>query len=210
MADPWLSGSLGFALSAVATGSLLLLARPLATGLARRMPRGLALALAVPLAAQLACGPLLIIITPTVPVYGVVANLLAAPAAPVATVVGLAACLAAPLPWVQAGLTAIAWLPAAWIAGYRAHPQLPSGQPAAVAAGWVGAGALAVVSLAIGAVVAGRGSPCRRVASARPQPRRARAVRTRTPRVPLAPSQRVRLPSCCWRSSPAWSAVAGR
>ena len=32
VADPWLAGSLGFALSAVATGSLLLWARPLAPG----------------------------------------------------------------------------------------------------------------------------------------------------------------------------------
>ena len=114
--DPWLSTSLGFALSAAATASLLLFARPLATGLGRWMPRALALAVAVPLAAQLACGPLLALIAPYVPLYGVVANLLAAPAAPVATIVGLAACLAAPLPWLQSGLAAIAWVPSAWIA----------------------------------------------------------------------------------------------
>ena len=117
VADPWLATSLGFALSAVATASLLLFTRPLADGLSRRLPRALALALSVPLAAQLACGPLLVLITPNVPVYGVVANLLAAPAAPVATIVGLAACLAAPLPLLQSGLAALAWLPAAWIAG---------------------------------------------------------------------------------------------
>ena len=117
VADPWLATSLGFALSASATASLLLFARPLADGLARWLPRALALALAVPLAAQLACGPLLVLITPTVPVYGVLANLLAAPAAPVATLVGLAACLAAPLPVLQDGLAALAWLPASWIAG---------------------------------------------------------------------------------------------
>ncbi|RKT36873.1 competence protein ComEC [Microbacterium sp. AG1240] len=114
--DPWLAVSLGFALSTVATASLLVLARPLAAGLCRWMPRPLALALSIPLAAQLACGPLLVLVDPRVPVLGVAANLLAAPAAPVATLAGLAACLAAPFPWVQDGLTAIAWLPASWIA----------------------------------------------------------------------------------------------
>ena len=151
--DPWLSGSLGFALSAVATGSLLLWARPLATGLAQRMPRAMALALSVPLAAQLACGPLLVIITPTVPLYGVIANLLAAPAAPIATIVGLAACLSAPLPWVQSGLTAIAWLPAAWIAGTAHTVSSLPGDQVPWLEGWTGVAALAAVSLAIGAVI---------------------------------------------------------
>ena len=153
VADPWLSGSLGFALSAVATSSLLLWARPLATGLARRMPRAMALALSVPLAAQLACGPLLVIITPTVPLYGVIANLLAAPAAPIATIVGLAACLTAPLPWVQSGLTAIAWLPAAWIAGTAQTISSLPGDQVPWLEGWTGVAALAAVSMAIGAVI---------------------------------------------------------
>ncbi|HEX5728158.1 ComEC/Rec2 family competence protein [Microbacterium sp.] len=152
--DPWLAGSLGFALSAVATSSLLLFARPLASGLERWMPRALALALSVPLAAQLACGPLLIVITPSVPVYGVAANLLAAPAAPLATVIGLAACVTAPLPWIQAGLTAIAWLPAAWIAGTaQTFSALPGGQ-VSWWEGWPGVVALTVVSIAIGILVA--------------------------------------------------------
>lgn len=200
VADPWLAGSLGFALSAVATGSLLLFARPLATGLARRMPRALALALSVPLAAQLACGPLLVIITPAVPLYGVAANLLAAPAAPVATIVGLAACLAAPLPWVQSGLTAIAWLPAAWIAGTAQTFSALPGDQVPWLDGWLGVAALAVVGLAIGVVIVVPKISVPKIASSQtarnaPQPRPARAVRTRTPRVPLAPSQRVRLAS---------------
>ena len=156
--DPWLATSLGFALSTAATGALLLLARPLAAGLERWMPRPLALALSVPLAAQLACGPLLVLITPTVPLYGVVANLLAAPAAPVATVVGLAACLALPIPVVQSGLTAIAWVPAAWIAATaRIFTDLPGGQLAWLE-GWWGAAALALLGAAI-AVLALRRVP---------------------------------------------------
>ncbi|WDG19439.1 ComEC/Rec2 family competence protein [Microbacterium sp. Clip185] len=116
-ADPWLALSLGFALSVAATAALLVLAPPLARGLGRFLPASLALALAVPLSAQLVCGPLIVLVSPGVAVYGVPANLLAAPAAPVATVLGLAACLAGPVPVLQAGLTALTWLPAAWIAG---------------------------------------------------------------------------------------------
>lgn len=142
--DPWLAASLGFALSVAATGALLVLTRPLAAGLSRWMPRGVALALAVPLAAQLACGPLLIVVNPTVPLYGVLANLLAAPAAPVATVVGLAACLAVAAPVLQSGLAALAWLPAAWIA---ATAQAAVALPAS-ALPWLG-GVPGVVSLAL-------------------------------------------------------------
>ena len=173
VADPWLSGSLGFALSAVATGSLLLWSRPLATGLARRMPRATALALSVPLAAQLACGPLLVIITPTVPLYGVIANLLAAPAAPIATIVGLAACLTAPIPWVQSGLTAIAWLPAAWIAGTAQTMSSLPGDQVPWLEGWAGVAALAAVSLAIGAVIV---VPRLRGAGPIPKPQKVRAA----------------------------------
>ncbi|MEU1970498.1 ComEC/Rec2 family competence protein [Microbacterium sp. NPDC019599] len=162
--DPWLSTSLGFALSAVATASLLLLARPLAAGLARWMPRALALALSVPLAAQLACGPLLVLIAPTVPLYGVAANLLAAPAAPIATVVGLAACLALPFPLLQSGLAAIAWLPASWIAGTaRTFAGLPGGQVPWLE-GWWGLAALALLGAAIALLI---GSPSRRTVRVR-------------------------------------------
>ncbi|WP_457098548.1 ComEC/Rec2 family competence protein [Microbacterium sp. P5_E9] len=153
IADPWLSTSLGFALSAAATAALLVAARPLAVGLARWMPRALALALAVPLAAQLACGPLLVLIAPSVPVYGVIANLLAAPAAPAATLVGLAACLAQPLPWLQSGLAAIAWVPASWIAATaRLFSGLPGGQLPWLE-GWWGAAVLAACGFAVGIVV---------------------------------------------------------
>ncbi|WP_417562622.1 ComEC/Rec2 family competence protein [Microbacterium sp.] len=157
VADPWLAVSMGFALSVVATAALLVLAAPLARGMTRHLPRALALALAVPLAAQLACGPLLIMINPTVPLYGVVANLLAAPAAPVATILGLAACVAAPIPALASGLVALTWLPAAWIAATAATSvDLPAsavpwleGWPGAVALTIVG-GAIALVLLPVG------------------------------------------------------------
>lgn len=157
--DPWLAGSIGFALSAAATASLLVVAAPLARGLARGMPRPLALGISVPLAAQLACGPLLVLIDPAVPLYGVAANLLAAPAAPVATVVGLAACLAAPLPWLQSGLAAIAWVPAAWIAGVASTVSELPGDRMPWLEGWPGAVLLAVAGAAAAVAImpAGRG-----------------------------------------------------
>ncbi|MFJ4038961.1 ComEC/Rec2 family competence protein [Microbacterium sp. NPDC090007] len=113
--DPWLSLSIGFALSAAATGALLTLARPLARGLTRWMPRALGLAIAVPLSAQLVCGPLIVLIDPHVPLLGVVANMLADPAAAPATIAGALACIA-PFPWLRDGLTALVWVPATWIA----------------------------------------------------------------------------------------------
>ena len=61
---------------------------------------------------------MLLLLDSSLPTYGVVANLLAAPAAPIATVVGLGACVLAsvapPLAWL---LACLAWLPASWIAG---------------------------------------------------------------------------------------------
>ncbi len=125
--DPWIAREYGFVLSVLATASLLLLAGPLAALLGRWLPAPLALAVAVPLAAQLACQPVLILLAPEVPLSGVLANMLAAPAAPVATIVGMIACLLAPIiPPLALLVAGVAWLPAAWIAGVaRVCSQLP-------------------------------------------------------------------------------------
>ncbi len=115
-ADPWLATNFGFLLSAGATGALLLLAEPLARGLGRWMPRAVALGIAVPLAAQIVCGPIIVLFAPEVALYGVVANMIAGPAAPLATVLGLVACLAQPIEPLALGAAAIAWAPSAWVA----------------------------------------------------------------------------------------------
>ncbi|MGO1544719.1 MAG: ComEC/Rec2 family competence protein [Gulosibacter sp.] len=116
-ADPWLSHDYGFALSAAATAGLLIGTRPVATWLERWLPPPIALLIAVPLVAQVACQPILLMLDATLPIYGVLANLLAAPAAPIATVVGLIACLfGAIFPPLGLLLAWIAWLPAQWIA----------------------------------------------------------------------------------------------
>ncbi|MEO8262977.1 MAG: ComEC/Rec2 family competence protein, partial [Pseudolysinimonas sp.] len=115
--DPWLARSFGFALSVLATAGLLCLAAPLARAFGRVVPGWIALLLAVPLAAQLACQPVLLLLDPALPLYGVIANVLAEPAAPVATVIGLVACLLATfVPPLAVPVAWIAWVPAAWIA----------------------------------------------------------------------------------------------
>lgn len=115
-ADPWLSHDYGFALSTAATAGLLLGIGPLARWFERWLPPPIALLIAVPLVAQVACQPILLMLEPSLPLYGVVANLLAAPAAPLATVVGLVACLVGLLlPPIGVALAWVAWLPAQWI-----------------------------------------------------------------------------------------------
>jgi len=116
IADPWLAATPGFALSVAASGALILLAPPLARGMSRVMPEPVALAVAVPLAAQLACGPIIALFSEQQSLVGIAANLIAAPAAPIATVIGLLACVAAPVPALADLLASSAWLPAAWIA----------------------------------------------------------------------------------------------
>jgi competence protein ComEC len=97
LADPWLARSVGFALSALATAGILVLAPGWRDALARWMPRLLAEALSVPLAAQLVCTPVVAAISGQVSVVAVLANLLAAPAVAPATVLGVVATLVAPL-----------------------------------------------------------------------------------------------------------------
>lgn len=116
LADPHLAAAPGFALSAAATAGLIVLAPPLAAGLARWLPRPVALAVAVPLSAQLACGPVIALFAAQQSLVSVVANLLAEPASPIATVLGLLACLAMPVPALADLFAAAAWLPSAWIA----------------------------------------------------------------------------------------------
>ena len=150
--DPWLARSLGFALSAAATGALLLLARPLAGGLERWMPRALALAIAVPTSAQLVCGPLIVLIDPHVPLLGIAANLVADPAAAPATIAGALACIA-PFPWLRDGLTALAWVPAAWIAAVAHTSASVAAQNLPWPDGLPGAALLALVGAAVCLVI---------------------------------------------------------
>lgn len=115
--DPWLAGQYGFGLSVLATAGLLLLSRPLTDVLSRWIPRRLAILIAVPTAAQLACQPMLVLLDPAIQLAGVPANLLAGPAAAPATLLGLIACLVAVVSTPLAiGVAWFGWLPATWIA----------------------------------------------------------------------------------------------
>lgn len=155
--QPQLATSAGFALSALATCGLIVHGQPIARVLSRAVPMPIAALIAVPLAAQLWCTPVLVTLDARLSVVSVLANLLAGPAAPIVTVVGLAACITAPLaPAVAVGLAWVAWIPAAWIAEVAmVAQQLPAAQIAWPAAPW---GVLAAsVMLALVTIAHARG-----------------------------------------------------
>ncbi|MBC9957234.1 DNA internalization-related competence protein ComEC/Rec2 [Yimella sp. cx-51] len=114
--DPGLSRSFGFILSSLATLGLLLFARRWADVMAARLPRRckpLAEATAVPLAAQVFCAPVTVLLQPMVSLVGLPANVLAAPLVPIATVAGVLVVVTAPI------LAPVAML-LAWVAGLPA------------------------------------------------------------------------------------------
>ena len=93
--DPVTAASIGFLLSALATGAILLAAPPLGRALEQisdgRLGRAAALVIAVPLVAQAACTPVLILLTPEVSIWTVPVNMLVAPLVGPSTVLGLLA-----------------------------------------------------------------------------------------------------------------------
>ena len=90
--DPWLARTYGFALSVAATAGMLIVAPGWC---ARLLDRGVPLWAAGPAAAtaaaELFCEPLLVTFSGSLPLVAVPANVLAVPAAPVATVLGVSA-----------------------------------------------------------------------------------------------------------------------
>jgi competence protein ComEC len=116
--DPFLARSVGFVLSVVATAAIVVIAPSWTARLERVVPRPVAVSIAVPAAAQLACTPVLVIAFGQLTPYAVPANLLAGPAVAPATVLGLIGAslaaasvpLARPVLWLGALPTAgIAW-----------------------------------------------------------------------------------------------------
>ncbi|MFI6580415.1 ComEC/Rec2 family competence protein [Embleya sp. NPDC050493] len=115
--DPTLARSYGFALSVLATGALLLLAPHWAARLcARGWPKWAAVMVAVPLAAQAVCGPLVVTFAGRVGLMAVPCNLLAEFAVAPATILGFVALLPAPvcLPLAQSAAWLGSW-PIRWI-----------------------------------------------------------------------------------------------
>ena len=111
--DPYLSRSLGFALSVLASAGIIIWSRPWTQTLNRWLPLVVAESVAVPLAAQLSTLPLIAAISGRVSVVGLLANAVAGPLVAPATVLGFAA---AGLSLVSALLAAVAGFGAAWSA----------------------------------------------------------------------------------------------
>jgi competence protein ComEC len=161
LVDPWLARSPGFALSVCATAGILLLAPPWRDALARWLPLWAAEAVAVPLAAQLACTPLVAAISGQVSLVAVAANMVVAWAVGPATVLGLLGGLLC-LVWAPVGQIVAA--PAGWCATWIiVVARWSAGLPVAALAwapGWVSIALLtavcAVAAPALGSVLARR------------------------------------------------------
>lgn len=147
---PELARSYAFALSTLATGGILLLARPIGNRLARRLPHRLALAMAVPIAAELACAPVVAMMSSQVSLVAVPANLVADPLVAPATVLGALVAVTAPVAPSLAGV--LAWPAGCAVAGISAVAGVAAAAPHAVIA-WPGGVTGAVTLLA--AIVAG-------------------------------------------------------
>jgi competence protein ComEC len=140
LVDPWLSRSFGFVLSVLATAGLLLLV-PAWVRRSGRWPRPVVLALAVPVAAQLATAPVTVLLNPSVSLVSVPANLLVAAAVAPATVAGVVAAAISPLwPFAAHLVALVGGLATQWIAlvAHRAAAvpggslPWPSGPPGAL------------------------------------------------------------------------------
>ncbi len=109
--DPWLSRSMGFALSVLATLGLLIFMGPWSAVLTPHLPKRLAPlvpALLAPIAAQVTCLPILVGLQGGVSIVGLPANVLAAPLVAPVTVLGLALATVAS---VRGPPELFAWLP---------------------------------------------------------------------------------------------------
>jgi competence protein ComEC len=116
--DPELARSYGFALSALATLGILVLAPAWRERLSRRIPRSLAEPLSVSAAAHVACAPVLVLLGAGVSLVAIPANLLAAPAVGPATLLGVFAAIVAPVSVPAAHVIVIpAGLAVGWITG---------------------------------------------------------------------------------------------
>jgi len=143
LVDPWLARSAGFALSVIATGAIVVLGPPWRRSLQRWLPGWAAEAVVVPLAAQLACTPLVAVLSGQVSVVAVAANVLVAPAVGPATVFGLAAGVVAVVSGPAATCLGVLSVgPAWWIVAVGRHAAALPGADV----GW-GASPLALAAL---------------------------------------------------------------
>ncbi|WP_157368376.1 DNA internalization-related competence protein ComEC/Rec2 [Alloactinosynnema sp. L-07] len=154
--DPGMATALGFVLSVLATGALVLLAPRWADALARRgVPRGVAEALAVPAAAHLVTAPVVAGVHGQVSLVAVLANLVAAPVVAPATVLGVLAAVVMPVwPWLAELLVRLAGPELSWVIAVGRHAADVPGAAIGWPSGWWGGLLLAVA--VIGATLAWR------------------------------------------------------
>ncbi len=150
--DPYLSLSFGFALSVAATAGIALWAPHVARVCEKIFTPALAKLASIPIAAQFACLPILVLFNPGAGAYAIPANMVAVPFAIGVTLVGVVALVAGAL-WAPLGVvfawaaSAFAW-PIAWsAAGFAALPGAwvpwPAGLVGALLAGVVSAALVA-------------------------------------------------------------------
>lgn len=153
--SPELARSAGFALSALASGALVVLVPGWRDALvARGWPRRGAEAVAVPLAAQLVCGPIIAVLASSVSLVAVPANLLVAPAVPLATVAGVVAAVVAPVSLPLARVFAeLAGLPCWWLVAVARSGARAPGAQVSWPGGLGGGLLLAVVTVAVVALL---------------------------------------------------------
>ncbi|MBB3661106.1 competence protein ComEC [Prauserella sediminis] len=154
LVDPAMATSMGFALSVVATGGLIFLAPRWAAALAaRRVPPGMAEALAVPVAAFVATAPVIAGMAGEISMVSVAANLLAAPVVAPVTVLGVAAAaLAVPAPAAAEVLVHLAGPGVSWLVIVAREAGAVPGAVVSWPSGWWGG--VAAAGIAVGAVAA--------------------------------------------------------
>lgn len=118
LADPALGTSFGFLLSVLATLGIVATGRRFIHWCPPAVPRWAAAGMAVPLSAQIFCGPVIVLLQPQFATYALPANVAAAALVVPVTVFGTAAVPLVPVvPAAADSLIALAGLFAAWVAG---------------------------------------------------------------------------------------------
>lgn len=155
--DPWLATSYGFALSTLATLGLLVLARPWGEAIGRRLPARLARwgpVVAVPVAAQVMCAPVIVLLQGSVSLVSLPANLLAEPLVAPATIAGVVVAAVAVVSTPLASV--LAWAAAVPALGIAQVARWGAGVPWATVPWPTGtAGALGLAGLVVAAALVG-------------------------------------------------------
>lgn len=125
--DPGLGSSFGFLLSVLATLGIIVLGQRIMAWTPAFIPRWASAAVAVPLSAQLLCGPVIVVLQPQFSTYSLLANVVASPLVAPVTLLGTAAVpLVVLAPWAGTALIAVAGTFSAGVAATaRFTSQLP-------------------------------------------------------------------------------------